>query len=95
MVRSLAFPAHALAYTGQTAWRTLFPFDLVKDIPGLPDATVFFHGPKAHVFTTQVGNGKFEVSVRAFVPFDGQVTWGVPVQKKDFIQYYEVSRCRC
>lgn len=89
-VRHLALPSHSLAYTGQTAWRTLLPFALVKDIPNLPDASTFFHGPGAHVFTTQVGNGKFEISARAFVPFDGQVTWGVPVGKAEFAKYYEV-----
>ncbi|KAI5477247.1 hypothetical protein MNV49_006543 [Pseudohyphozyma bogoriensis] len=88
VVRQIAFPSHKLAYTGQTGFRTLFPYDLVKDIPGLPDTTVFLHGTTSHVFTTQVGNGRFEISTRAFIPSDNEVSWGVDIRKEEFLQYH-------
>lgn len=91
-VRRQAFPSHDLSFSGMVAFRTLVPLDLVSHIlPDLPDATIFYHGAESTIFTTEVGGGKFELSLRAKVPEQGQVSWGQTVKKSEFLPYFKVS----
>lgn len=92
-VRTQAFPAHELTFSGQVGFRTLVPVSLVKDIlPDLPDATIFYHGDESTIFTTHVGNDRFELSLRARAPKYGAVSWGQDVKKSEVLPYFQVSR---
>lgn len=85
-----------MTYTGVIGYRTLLPWDDVKDIPDLPDGTLFSHGPEGHIFTTQVGNGKYEISTRVNLPEEkSQVSWGQPVAKSEVLRHYQVCAGGC
>ncbi|ORY73619.1 hypothetical protein BCR35DRAFT_147523 [Leucosporidium creatinivorum] len=89
-VRTQAFPSHQLTFSGQVGFRTLVPVSLVEHIlPDLPDATIFYHGDESTIFTTHVGNGKFELSLRARAVEYGGVSWGQDVKKSEFLKYFK------
>lgn len=89
-VRGLAFPENKSTYVGSVGYRILLDYDTVKDIPDLPNINAFWHGPSGHLYTTQVGDNKFEISTRAIIPEKGHVSWGQDVSKQEVVDYYKV-----
>ena len=87
--RSLLFPDSRLTYSGTTGFRILFPVERLQGLE-VPDATVFFHGPKSSVFTTEVGRGLLEISTRAPFASVDKLPWGQDISKAEVLSHYTV-----
>ncbi|WVR03025.1 hypothetical protein IAU60_000014 [Kwoniella sp. DSM 27419] len=90
-VRRHAFPDHKLSYTGKVAYRTLIPQSKVAHIPGIPQASTFWHARTIHVYTDPLDNGLFEIATRAMEDDEEgkKVSWGQKVPREKVIHHYE------
>ncbi|KAF3013227.1 hypothetical protein E8E14_006538 [Neopestalotiopsis sp. 37M] len=83
VVRDAAWPDYEIKFTGTTIWRTLLPWDQVKDLDPRFGTTAWWHSPTTHVYFSPVGEGLWEIACRAWhdpaVHSASKVSWGVPV----------------
>ncbi|KAI1490227.1 hypothetical protein F5X96DRAFT_637401 [Biscogniauxia mediterranea] len=83
VVRDTAWPGYEIKFTGTTIWRTLLPWDDVKDLNPTFKITGWWHSPTTHVYFSPVGDGLWEIASRAWhdpaIHGASKVSWGVPV----------------
>ncbi|KAI0601110.1 hypothetical protein F4775DRAFT_542698 [Biscogniauxia sp. FL1348] len=83
VVRDTAWPGYEIKFTGTTIWRTLLPWDDVKDLNPTFEITGWWHSPTTHVYFSPVGDGLWEIASRAWhdpaIHGASKVSWGVPV----------------
>ncbi|CAJ2504958.1 Uu.00g123520.m01.CDS01 [Anthostomella pinea] len=83
VVRDTAWTDYEIKFTGTTIWRTLLPWDDVKDLHPEFGTTGWWHTPTTHVYFSHVGEGLWEIAARAWhdpaVHSASKVSWGVPV----------------
>ncbi|GME24443.1 salicylate hydroxylase [Neofusicoccum parvum] len=83
VVRDAAWPEYEIKFTGTTIWRTLLPWDGVKDLDPRFGITGWWHSPTTHVYFSPVGEGLWEIAARAWhdpaTHSASKVSWGVPV----------------
>ncbi|KAI1084305.1 FAD/NAD(P)-binding domain-containing protein [Whalleya microplaca] len=86
VVRDTAWPDYEIKFTGTTIWRTLLPWDEVKDLDPRFEITGWWHTPTTHVYFSPVGEGLWEIASRAWcdptVHSASKVSWGVPVDNE-------------
>ncbi|KAF4534895.1 FAD/NAD P-binding domain-containing protein [Lasiodiplodia theobromae] len=86
VVRDTAWPNYEIKFTGTTIWRTLLPWDNVKDLDPRFGITGWWHSPTTHVYFSPVGEGLWEIAARAWhdpaIHSASKVSWGVPVENK-------------
>ncbi|OJD36923.1 salicylate hydroxylase [Diplodia corticola] len=86
VVRDTAWSDYEIKFTGTTIWRTLLPWDNVKDLDPRFGITGWWHSPTTHVYFSPVGEGLWEIAARAFhdpaTHSASKVSWGVPVGNK-------------
>lgn len=72
-----------MQYTGATAYRATVKFSEARQIPGLPQATIFWYGTRGQwVYTTPLDENIWEITCRVLEPSDEhRSTWG---QEVDF-----------
>ncbi|KAF4308427.1 salicylate hydroxylase [Botryosphaeria dothidea] len=84
VVRDTAWPDYEIKFTGTTIWRTLLPWDEVKDLDPRFEITGWWHTPTTHVYFSPVGEGLWEIAARAWhdpaIHSASKVSWGVPVE---------------
>ncbi|KAF2214332.1 hypothetical protein CERZMDRAFT_110671 [Cercospora zeae-maydis SCOH1-5] len=83
VVRDAAWKDYELKFTGTTIWRTLLPWDAVKDLDARFATTAWWHTPTTHVYFSPVGEGLWEIAARAYqdpaIHAADKHSWGVPV----------------
>ncbi|KAK6066752.1 Chaperone protein DnaK [Seiridium cupressi] len=83
VVRDTAWPDYEIKFTGTTIWRTLLPWEDVKDLDPRFGTTAWWHSPTTHVYFSPVGEGLWEIASRAWhdpeIHSASKVSWGVPV----------------
>ncbi|KAI5363297.1 Putative FAD-binding domain, FAD/NAD(P)-binding domain superfamily [Septoria linicola] len=83
VVRDAAWKDYQLKFTGTTIWRTLLPWDAVKDLDERFSTTAWWHSPTTHVYFSPVGEGLWEIAARAYqdptVNAADKHSWGVLV----------------
>ncbi|KAI0125117.1 putative FAD-binding monooxygenase [Xylariales sp. AK1849] len=86
VVRDAAWPDYEIKFTGTTIWRTLLPWDDVKDLDPRFETTGWWHTPTTHVYFSPVGEGLWEIASRAWhdpiTHSASKVSWGVPVENE-------------
>ncbi|KAI1453962.1 FAD/NAD(P)-binding domain-containing protein [Annulohypoxylon moriforme] len=84
VVRDTAWPDYEIKFTGTTIWRTLLPWDDVKDLDPRFEITGWWHTPTTHVYFSPVGEGLWEIASRAWqdpeIHSANKKSWGVPVE---------------
>ncbi|KAI1392125.1 FAD/NAD(P)-binding domain-containing protein [Hypoxylon trugodes] len=84
VVRDTAWPDYEIKFTGTTIWRTLLPWDDVKDLDPRFETTGWWHTPTTHVYFSPVGEGLWEIASRAWqdpaIHSANKKSWGVPVE---------------
>jgi salicylate hydroxylase len=95
MVRDTAWPDYEIKFTGTTIWRTLLPWDDVKDLDSRFETTGWWHTPTTHVYFSPVGEDLWEIAARAWhdpvVHSANKVSWGVPVDNTHVESHFTVS----
>ncbi|KAF1851266.1 FAD/NAD(P)-binding domain-containing protein, partial [Cucurbitaria berberidis CBS 394.84] len=83
VVRDAAWLEYKIKFTGTTIWRTLVPWNDVKELDSRFDTTAWWHTPTTHVYFSPVGEGLWEIAARAWhdpaTHSASKVSWGVPV----------------
>ncbi|KAI0008750.1 FAD/NAD(P)-binding domain-containing protein [Xylariaceae sp. FL0662B] len=86
VVRDTAWPDYNIKFTGTTIWRSLLPWDDVRDLDPRFEITGWWHTPTTHVYFSPVGEGLWEIAARAWhdpaTHSASKVSWGVPVDNK-------------
>ena len=94
VVRDSAWPDYHLKFTGTTIWRTLLPWDAVKDLDPRFSTTAWWHGPTTHVYFSPVGEGLWEIASRAYqdpkIHSASKVSWGTPVANEVVESHFKV-----
>ncbi|KAI1843029.1 hypothetical protein JX266_010718 [Neoarthrinium moseri] len=94
VVRDSAWPSYELKFTGTTIWRTLLPWDAVKDLDPRFEITGWWHTPTTHVYFSPVGEGLWEIACRAWhdpaTHSASKVSWGVPVTNEHVESHFTV-----
>ncbi|KAI2619623.1 FAD/NAD(P)-binding domain-containing protein [Hypoxylon sp. NC1633] len=84
VVRDTAWSDYEIRFTGTTIWRTLLPWDNVKDLDPRFGITGWWHTPTTHVYFSPVGEGLWEIASRAWqdpaIHSANKKSWGVPVE---------------
>ncbi|KAI0894114.1 FAD/NAD(P)-binding domain-containing protein [Annulohypoxylon nitens] len=92
VVRDTAWPNYEINFTGTTIWRTLLPWDDVKDLDPRFEITGWWHTPTTHVYFSPVGEGLWEIASRAWqdpeVHSADKKSWGVPVENSHVESYF-------
>lgn len=95
VVRDTAWPNYEIKFTGTTIWRTLLPWDNVKDLDPRFGITGWWHSPTTHVYFSPVGEGLWEIAARAWhdpaIHSASKVSWGVPVENKHVESHFTVG----
>lgn len=93
VVRDAAWKDYNLKFTGTTIWRTLLPWDAVKDLDERFATTAWWHAPSTHVYFSPVGEGLWEIAARAYqdpaVHAAEKSSWGVPVANELVESHFE------
>ncbi|KAL3426778.1 salicylate hydroxylase [Phlyctema vagabunda] len=100
VVRDSAWDDYELKFTGTTIWRTLLPWDVVKDLDPRFEICGWWHGPTTHVYFSPVGEGLWEIAARAWqnpaTHAASKVSWGTPVTNEiveaNFTEYIPAIR---
>ncbi|PPJ57741.1 hypothetical protein CBER1_00021 [Cercospora berteroae] len=83
VVRDAAWRDYELKFIGTTIWRTLLPWDAVRDLDPRFATTAWWHTPTTHVYFSPVGEGLWEIAARAYqdpaIHAADKHSWGVPV----------------
>lgn len=94
VVRDTAWPDYKIKFTGTTIWRTLLPWDEVKDLDPRFEITGWWHTPTTHVYFSPVGEGLWEIAARAWhdpaIHSASKVSWGVPVENAHVESHFTV-----
>lgn len=92
VVRDAAWPSYEIKFTGTTIWRTLLPWDAVKDLDPRFEITGWWHTPTTHVYFSPVGEGLWEIASRAWqdpaTNSASKKSWGVPVENAYVESYF-------
>lgn len=96
-VRSYLVPELELKWSGSIAFRSVFDYSLVKEIPDLPLDSVHWWGPSTNFFASILGKGKYTIvggvtadPESASPPFDN-VVWDQDANVKLLKDLYAVS----
>ncbi|KAI5867859.1 FAD/NAD(P)-binding domain-containing protein [Durotheca rogersii] len=105
VVRDTAWPGYELSFTGTTIWRTLIPWDDVKELDPRFGTTGWWHGTSSYVYFSPVGEGLWEIASRSWqdpaLQSADKKSWGVPVENafveshfKDFLPQIQEALSR-
>lgn len=99
VVRDAAFQNYELKFTGTTIWRTLLPWDDVKDLDERFATTAWWHSPTTHIYFSLVGEGLWEIAARAYqdpaIHAADKHSWGVPVANEVVESHFGVGENTC
>ncbi|EPE08707.1 salicylate hydroxylase [Ophiostoma piceae UAMH 11346] len=88
-VRAAYKPVHELSWSGDAIFRTVFPYELVADIPNIPQDSTHYQSPQAWFFGTRIGSDGFGVTCSYHVDqYDPaakykDIVWNAPADVDD------------
>lgn len=85
-IRRQFYPDSRAAYRGVIAYRSMVPFDLVKDVTDLSDHNCIYPGKTGVCFLTKVGNrGLYNVGVQLQEPLETaqRLSWRRKIEPRD------------